>query len=260
MQPRTCALIGLGEAGRIYASALHGAGHRVRGYDPIATDTPPGVARAATAAEAVAEADLVLVLTGARAAASVAQEVLSVMRPGALYADMTSSQPEAKRTVAAASTTARVVDVAILGAVIALREKTPLMVSGAGAEDFAAVARSIGAPVTVIDGDAGVAMQHKLIRSVFMKGLASVVIEAADAADQAGIGTWIRNEMAQQLAGDGLATIARFESGTRKHAQRRSQEMQDVCELLSSLGVSHRMSVASSESMKAMISSKGDAS
>ena len=92
-----CTVIGLGEAGATYAAALVAAGHSVTGFDPVAPSTPAGVTRAATAAEACAGADVVLVLTGAAAARSVAQECLPVLPAGSCYADFTSSSPDVMR-------------------------------------------------------------------------------------------------------------------------------------------------------------------
>ena len=75
-------------------------------------------------------------------------------------------------------------------------------------------------------------MAHKLLRSVLMKGLASVVVEAVTAGRAAGLEEWIRAQIAGQLAGDGQAVIDRFLTGTAKHALRRSKEMQDTASYL----------------------------
>ena len=87
-----CTVIGLGEAGAIYASALLRAGHQVTGYDPVVTSAPAGVGLAPSAAAACAEADVVLVLTGAGAARPVAAECLPAMPSGepATYCSPTS--------------------------------------------------------------------------------------------------------------------------------------------------------------------------
>ena len=90
-------VIGLGEAGATYAAALHAAGHNVTGFDPVAPTTPAGVTRASTAAEACTGADIVLVMTGAAAARSVAEECLPVLAAGSCYADFTSSSPGVMR-------------------------------------------------------------------------------------------------------------------------------------------------------------------
>jgi 3-hydroxyisobutyrate dehydrogenase-like beta-hydroxyacid dehydrogenase len=240
-----CTVIGLGEAGATYAAALTAAGHKVTGFDPVAPATPAGVTRAATAAEACQAADMVLVMTGAAAARSVAQECLPVLPAGSTYADFTSSSPGVMRELGRLPSNASFADVAILGPVSALGEKTPLMVSGPGAPAVADLLRPLGVDVEIAEGEPGAAMAHKLLRSVLMKGLAAVVVEAVNAGRAAGLEEWIRGQIANQLAGDGQAVIDRFLTGTAKHALRRSKEMQDTANYLTELGVPAEMTAAS---------------
>jgi 3-hydroxyisobutyrate dehydrogenase len=240
-----CTVIGLGEAGATYAAALTAAGHKVTGFDPVAPNTPAGVARAATAAEACEGADIVFVMTGAAAARSVAQECLPVLPAGGCYADFTSSSPAVMRELGHLPSKADFADVAILGPVAALGEKTPLMVSGPGAQAVADLLRPLGVEVEIAEGEPGAAMAHKLLRSVLMKGLAAVVVEAVTAGQAAGLEDWIRGQIARQLAGDGQAVIDRFLTGTAKHALRRSKEMQDTANYLTELGVPAEMTAAS---------------
>ena len=244
-----CTIIGLGEAGATYASALAAQGHTVTGFDPVVPTTPRGIRRANTAAEACAGADIVLVLTGAAAARSVASECLPVLTEGSCYADFTSSSPEVMRELGQLPSKAQFADVAILGPVAALGEKTPLMVSGPGSPAVAGLLSPLGADVTLVAGEPGVAMAHKLLRSVLMKGLASVVVEAVTAGRAAGLEDWIRAQIAGQLAGDGEAVIDRFLTGTEKHALRRSREMQDTASYLSDLGVPAEMTAASAAAL-----------
>jgi len=68
------AVLGLGEAGSLYAEALAASGSHVAGFDPAATPTPAGARRAASVVEAVAEAELVVALTGAAKAVAAAEE------------------------------------------------------------------------------------------------------------------------------------------------------------------------------------------
>lgn len=240
-----CTIIGLGEAGATYAAALTAAGHRVTGFDPVAPTTPAGVTRAASAAEACVGADVVLVMTGAAAARSVARECLPVLLAGSCYADFTSSSPEVMRELGQLPSQAGFADVAILGPVAALGEKTPLMVSGPGSPAVAELLRPLGVVVEIVEGEPGAAMAHKLLRSVLMKGLAAVVVEAVTAGQAAGLEDWIRGQIANQLAGDGQAVIDRFLTGTVRHALRRSREMQDTETYLSTLGVPAEMTAAS---------------
>jgi 3-hydroxyisobutyrate dehydrogenase-like beta-hydroxyacid dehydrogenase len=247
-----CTVIGLGEAGATYASALVAAGHSVTGFDPVAPSTPAGVTRAATAAAACAGAEVVLVLTGAAAARSVAQECLPVLPVGSCYADFTSSSPHVMQELGKLPGEALFADVAILGPVPTLGAKTPLMVSGPGSLAVAELLSPLGADVEIADGEPGAAMAHKLLRSVLMKGMASIVVEAVTAGRAAGLEDWIRAQIARQLAGDGQAVIDRFLTGTAKHAVRRSQEMQDTASYLSDLGVPAEMTAASATALSRM--------
>jgi 3-hydroxyisobutyrate dehydrogenase-like beta-hydroxyacid dehydrogenase len=251
-----CTVIGLGEAGATYAAALAAAGHSVTAFDPVAELTPAGVVRAATAAAACAGADVVLVFTGAAAARSVAQECLPVLRAGSCYADFTSSSPQVMRELGQLQSQARFADVAILGPIPIQGVKTPLMVSGPGSQAVLELMSPLGPEVEIADGEPGAAMAHKLLRSVLMKSLASVVVEAVTAGRAAGLEDWIRNQIARQLAGDGHAVIDRFLTGTAKHALRRSKEMQDTASYLSDLGVPAEMTTASATALSRIAQGK----
>jgi 3-hydroxyisobutyrate dehydrogenase-like beta-hydroxyacid dehydrogenase len=241
-----CTIIGLGEAGNRYATALVELGHDVTGTDPADTDTPAGVTRVGTIEEAVSSAEMVLVMTSASVAPAICDAALAHLRPDTCYADFTSSAPTVMRQLGdrVAGAGSLFADVAILGPVAWHGARTPLMASGAGAPDVAALLRPAGATVDVLDEPPGSAMAHKLLRSVFMKGLASLVVEAVDAGRAAGYETWIREQISAQLAGDGHAVIDRLLHGTRTHAERRAHEMDDAAGYLADLGVPATMTEA----------------
>ncbi|HKU10496.1 MAG TPA: DUF1932 domain-containing protein [Sinomonas sp.] len=244
-----CTIIGLGEAGRIYAEALQARGHDVLGYD-VAPIPTPNLPRAASMAEAVGETDAVIVMTTARASLPVARDAARHLAAGTLYADFTSAAPKAKLALndvlPAGVITA---DVAILGPVISLGPSTPLMAAGPGAERIADLLRPVGAPVEVVHGALGDAMAHKLLRSIVMKGLAAVVCEAVEAGRRAGYEEWVRGQIAAELAGDGQSTIDRFLTGSAKHAARRADEMAAVADYCEALGAPSHMSAAARDSL-----------
>lgn len=242
-----CAVIGLGEVGSKYAAALAGLKHEVVGFDPVVTDLP-GVKLAGSPAAAVAGADLVLVMTSASAAPTIADAVIGHLTPGCVYADLTSASPHVMKELGSRvdAAGARFVDVAILGPMTVSGAATPVMIAGTDTTLAAAVFTAFGAEVEAIpDSEPGQAMAHKLLRSVFMKGLASIICEAMEAADAADLADWTKNQIANQLAGDGNAMIDRFLKGSRIHAVRRAQEMRDTSSYLSDLGVPNTMSSAS---------------
>ncbi|MEV1245250.1 DUF1932 domain-containing protein [Nonomuraea sp. NPDC049750] len=243
-----CAVIGLGEAGGVFAAALAASGHQVLGYDPANTPTPEGVTRTATLRECVEGAAYVMVLTAASAAPAVAAECGPLLAEGACYADFTSAPPAVMERLG--KTIDGFADVAILGPVPLHGHKVPLLVSGPGAAAVSRLVSPLGTPVEVLDAPPGAAMARKLLRSVFMKGLALVVCEAVTAGEAAGDKDWIRAEVARQLAGDGQAIIDRFLTGTRTHAVRRAQEMHDTGAYLDDLGVPTEMTRAAERGLR----------
>ena len=228
------AILGLGEAGRRYATDLVAANWQVSGFDPAPAPTPDGVRRAESAADAVKGAELVLGLTGAKFAVTAATDAAPALAPGTCYADFNSAAAAEKRAVAEAltGTEALVADVAVLAPVPRAGAATPLIVSGPGAEAVAHALRPVGAPVEVLAEPVGAAAGRKLLRSVFMKGLAAVVIEAVTAGEAAGCADWVREQIAAEI---GPALTDRLITGTRAHAARRVHEVEASREYLTEL-------------------------
>ena len=239
----TVALLGLGEAGHRLAADLAAVGTEVRGYDPEAGDVP-GIRRAADPKAAVAGSDVVLSVNTARAAVAAATAALPGLRPGALYADLNTALPDLKREVESivAETGAQFADVALLGPVPRRGLGTPALASGPGARSFAEAIGPLGMPVEVISERTGDAAALKLVRSVFMKGLAASAIESLEAAEAVGGAPWLRDEIAAVI---GEPFLDRLLDGSRTHAARRVDEMEAARELLEELGVEPRIASAS---------------
>jgi 3-hydroxyisobutyrate dehydrogenase-like beta-hydroxyacid dehydrogenase len=233
------AMLGLGEAGGRIAADLVARGVDVRGYDP-AVSSVEGVECAADPASAVADATVVLSLTTAAAARDVAAAALPGLRPDALYADLNAAGPELKRELAVLVPS--FVDVALLGAVTMRGLGTPALASGPGAERFAALFEPLGMPVDVVSDRPGEASALKLLRSVFMKGIAAAALESLAAAEAAGRREWLEAQLGDVLT---PVLLRRLVEGSRRHAARRVDELNAACELLASLGVEPRIAAAS---------------
>lgn len=224
------AIIGLGEAGRLYAAGLAGAGAEVRGFDPYQdTRTTPGpvVDQRDELADATGGADVVLSLVGASAAVEVATEMLPLLGAQTIYADLNTTAPEIKQQIAQRAERSGVLmaDVAVLAPVPRDGHRTALLASGGGAEGFVALMEPFGMSLTVVPGAAGEAARMKLLRSIFMKGLAALVIESLGAARVSGSEVWLRDRIAQELGEGGAALVERLVSGSYEHAPRREQEV-----------------------------------
>jgi 3-hydroxyisobutyrate dehydrogenase-like beta-hydroxyacid dehydrogenase len=241
------ALFGLGEAGSAVAEDLVRAGVRVVAWDPQPRRLPKGVALAREPLEAVAAAHVVLVLTTPRASLQVAEALRDHLRPGQVYADCNSTSPAVKRQAAAVvhPSGALFADVALMAPVPGRGLRTPAVVSGPGAEALAARLGPLGMPVQVVGPEVGAAAARKLVRSVFMKGLAAAVVEALAAARALGCEQEVYRDISRTLEEADGALLRRLVEGTRAHAARRVDEMRAACELLEELGVPPRVARAS---------------
>ena len=239
------AILGVGEAGRTVSHDLIMAGVEVHGWDPQPHQLPEGLLFAENNTAAVANAELVLSTNWASVAIEVAQEVAPILSKDHLYADLNTSSPQMKKEVAAIieQTGAHFVDAAFMAPVPPKGIKTPVYASGLGALTFAEKLSPLGMPITVLDNQPGSAATHKLVRSIFYKGLANVVMECLEAAQKLDLENYARQQMMTLLNDE--AMIDRFVQGSHKHADRRIHEMEAVVALLDSIGVASFSSQAS---------------
>lgn len=255
------AVLGLGEAGRIYAADLAERGTPVTAADPTVSSPPPGVVLAPNISQAVRDAELVLSLVGGGAAASVLDEALPAMRPASIFADMNTVTPNDKKRFAerAAERGVAFVDVAILAPVPRGRIHTPLALSGSGAPRLLAFLAELRVPTTDLGAEAGVAAGLKLLRSVFMKGLAALIFESTTAASAIGAEDWVIDQIASELGPSGHELVQRLLEGTPVHAVRREAEMRDAVSFLETLDAAHPMTDGTIEWLQALAERPGPA-
>jgi 3-hydroxyisobutyrate dehydrogenase-like beta-hydroxyacid dehydrogenase len=205
---------------------------------------------------AVARCDVVLSVNAAKAALGAAVETLPALRPGMVYADLNTASPGLKREIAAlvAETGARFADVALLGPVPVHGLGTRALASGEGAHAFADALGPLGMPIEVLSERAGDAATLKLLRSVFMKGLAASAIESMQAAEAAGCAEWLERELEAVIGGP---LLERLFEGSRAHAARRVDEMEAARNLLLELGVESRIAAASAALLAELADGKG---
>jgi 3-hydroxyisobutyrate dehydrogenase-like beta-hydroxyacid dehydrogenase len=191
----------------------------------------------------VAGAEVVLSVNAAAVALGAAREALPALGSDALYADLNTAAPALKRQLAALVGNG-FADVGLLGPVPATGLATPALASGPGADAFAQALEPFGMPVSVVSDQAGDAAAMKLVRSVFMKGLAASALESVAAAEAASHGDWLKDEIAAVI---GRPLLDRLLEGSRAHAARRVDELEAAAELLRELGVEPRIARASAE-------------
>lgn len=255
MAPRsaTVAVLGLGEAGRTIAGDLADV-TTVIGFDPAGEGPPAGVRVVASPAEAVAAASIILACVPASAAVEAATSVAAHLAPGTVYADCATAAPETKQATAAAieGGAGGFADVALMGAVPGRGLAVPALVSGPAAETLAVQLAEWGMPAEVVSSRPGDAAARKLLRSVFMKGMAAALHEALDAATAAGCEQWLREEVAAELTRADAGLVERLIIGTRRHAGRRVEEMDAARALLAVSGTPSEVTEATAARLRRM--------
>lgn len=249
------AVFGLGEAGSRFAADLAARGLDVRGFDPAGVPTPPGVTRLYDPNAAVADAELVLALTAGADARGALAQASGAFANGCVYADLATGSAGLKQDLArvAEQQGMRFADVALMATVPGKGLRTPALVSGSGADRYVELLTPFAVPVTSVGPEAGAAATRKLLRSVFMKGLAAVVIEAMLAAEAAGQAAWLWDNIVDEVTAAGAPLVSRLVRGTEPHALRRLHEMQASASLLEELGVDPTMTRATVASLERVL-------
>ncbi len=238
------AILGIGEVGKKLAADFLRSGVTVSGWDPQPIQIPEGVHFAASNPDAAKNADLILSTNLASVAIEVAVEVGPSLQIGQVYADMNTTSPATKRQIDRLfqDRAARFADVAIMSPILPGGIHTRMLASGNGAAAFSQLLSPYGTAISVLDAPAGQAATQKLLRSIFYKGVAAVVLETIEAAQRLNLEEWALDQILSVLPDS--ATVERFISGSKKHASRRIDEMEAVIELLDELGVSAHTSYA----------------
>jgi 3-hydroxyisobutyrate dehydrogenase-like beta-hydroxyacid dehydrogenase len=250
--PVRVTVLGLGEAGAALAADLVAHGASVFGWDPDTSRTVPGVERTSQPGAAVAAAEVVLSVNSQAAAVEAAREVCPALTAAHLYADLNTTSAVVKRAVAAATAPsgAAFADVALLAPVPGRGVRTPCLASGPGRRRFAEVFAPMGMPIEMLGEEPGEAATRKLLRSIFMKGLAAAVIESLATAAAAGCEDWLRAEIGATLAGADAGLVDRLVSGSVTHARRRIDEMEAAAALELDLDLEPYVAVAAADVLR----------
>jgi 3-hydroxyisobutyrate dehydrogenase-like beta-hydroxyacid dehydrogenase len=209
--------------------------------------------RAATFDEAIAASEYVLAVTPTQACVAAAQRAAALLRPEQVYCDLASTSPALKRQIAAivAPTGAIFVEGAILGAVGASLTCPAILLGGEEAAHVSDVLNSHGLKTSAYSKEIGPASAFKMIRSVFSKGMETLLIETLVSARRAGLLDEIWTEIRRTLAPDHMERM--LQTWIRSHAissGRRFCEMQEVTRYLEELDVPPLITHAAAETFR----------
>jgi 3-hydroxyisobutyrate dehydrogenase-like beta-hydroxyacid dehydrogenase len=219
-------LIGYGEAGQAFDVCGNW-----RAFDIVAERS-----KAATLADVLDGADVIMSVVTADQARIAASNAAPHIKARALFCDMNSVAPgtkqQAAQTIEAAG--ARYVDVAVMSPVNPSRLATPLLVSGPHAEAGAAALGDLGfTNVRVVGDQVGRASTIKMLRSVMYKGVEALTAECLIACEKAGVTQEVLGSFGNDWSSGADYRLDRM----MVHGERRSAEMAEVVKTLEALGV-----------------------
>ena len=246
------AILGLGEAGSIFANDLSAMGITVSGWDPLPKRSlHENVHFAESNADAAKDADIIFSVNLSSASEAIAKEVLPVMNANKIYAEMNTSSPQKKIAVynILKSSGVQYVDLAIMAPVPPKGIKTPFVASGPGAKKMQEIMESLKLDFSFLSENVGDASTRKLLRSIVYKGVAAVICEAMEAGTAFGLDEYIREQISSVIGGND-ALIDRFVEGSYSHAERRIHEMEAVVQMLKEKDLQPLMSTASRDNLK----------
>lgn len=251
--------IGFGEVAFEISRGLQAEGLQgIVAYDPMRTHPKYGALleeRAKTAgvallpeAQDVAKAVDVLIaaVPGAyalQAAAGIAEQ----LGAGKIYADVSTSSPLVKGKIAAIveARGALFVDGALMGRLTVDRHKVPTLVSGSGAAAFIQSLSPYGMVLKKVSDKAGDAIAVKLVRSVYMKGIASLQVEMLEAATKLQVEDLVVESIGKTMdAAPFGQTMNMLVTAGAIHAERQTHEMEDCVAMLKDLGIQPIMTTA----------------
>ncbi|MFD0703240.1 hypothetical protein DMP06_09305 [Slackia equolifaciens] len=250
--------VGFGEVGSTFAADL--ASRQITGIDLVAYspdyESTVGackrigggkVSAAKSLSSAISSAVVVFVAVPCNASKAVFSDLSTFCGHGQMFVDCSSSLPEVKASNASVieSHGGVYMDAAIMETVSRHGIETPVLASGRGVSGVAKVLSELGMQVRIVGGEPGEAAAIKLCRSVFMKGLAALAIEARETSEKYGVQEAVFRSIEQSLGGADIQEyLEQLAVAAVRHARRQLAEVGECLEMERSVGVAGHMAQA----------------
>ncbi|MCC0029443.1 MAG: NAD(P)-dependent oxidoreductase [Brucellaceae bacterium] len=243
--------LGFGEAARAFQDSLKAADPALRfsAWDILLLDEAGAPAmRAAmqaggveeTGPEGLCEADWVVSAVTADQSLLALESIAPHLVQGQLVVDINSVSPGRKRDSAALTERAgaHYLDMAVMAPVHPRGHRTPVLLAGGGIEVALGDLERLGFDFREVGAEAGQATAIKMVRSLFVKGLEAVTVEALLAAKASGCFEEIVQSLSASYPGLGWPDFASYEfERTLRHGTRRAAEMRESAATVSELGL-----------------------
>ena len=254
------AFIGLGEVGSTYASGLAKNGATVKGYDlkfhsdgleQFLPCKEAGVELVDSPKALIEGSDIIIAVTSCTQAMETAEMYKPFLTKNQRYVELNSTVPqlvnEVEKFLGGCCT---FVDGSTLCSPSQFGVATPITMAGPAGEGTAKDLNSYGMNIRYLGNENGQASAFKVIRSIFTKGLESVLIESMTAARFYGVEDDIFASIVSFLADEPTdETLALMVRTNVLHSKRRGDEICEINEMLKSEGLDHKMSEAATQKL-----------
>src|SRR3954453_13995606 len=206
-----------------------------------------GARLASSAADAVANSDIIVAAVTASSSLEAAQSVAPHIAGNPYYLDINSVSPGRKKeTARLLEGSARYVDVAILAPIHPKRHQTPLLLAGPHAQAvMPLLVDELDMRGAIASEEVGAAEALKMIRSVMIKGIEALTAECFLAAHRAGIVEEVASSLHNNYPTlDWDKVISYNLERMASHGIRRAEEMEQVAATLAELGIAPLMAQA----------------
>ena len=252
-------LIGYGEVGQIFARELRAQGAQAVSAFDILFDDPARsekhhavaakdlIALAASAAEAGADADVVISAVTADKVREVATQAATWLKPGQYFLDVNSAAPDTKRAAAQmiAPTGAHYVEGAVMAPVPGPGIKVQILGGGPKAEELASKLNALGMNIQPVAHEYGRASAMKLCRSIMIKGIEALIVDCAKAAKDWNVEREVFASLdASYPSIDWRKLSVDMAGRVRQHGVRRGAEMREAAAMVAGLGMMNELELA----------------
>lgn len=254
--------IGFGEVGYEISRGLKAEGlSGIVAFDSMAGDPKygaqinqraqeAGVSLLATPCEVAKHCDVVIGAVPGSRALQAAMDVIPGLAKGKIYVDVSTSAAPTKKKIAeaVAKKEADFVDGAMMGPLSVQQHKVPTLISGSGCEKLVSLLTPYNMSLEKVSDTPGDAISVKLVRSVYMKGMASLAVEMLEAAAKLKVERLVLDSISATVnAAPFEDTLNWLIPATAIHAQRQAHEMTDVTAMLKEIGVAPTMTEATTK-------------
>jgi 3-hydroxyisobutyrate dehydrogenase-like beta-hydroxyacid dehydrogenase len=255
--PLAVGLVGYGEVGKIFGSALAAhPGVTVCAWDVLLFGPAPTMRAHATGAGVLLmqglaplleRADVVISAVTASQAEAVAIEAATTIRRRTWFLDLNSASPGTKVRSSEQIDAAGgcYVEAAVMTSVPPYGITVPMLLGGAHAEGLRTLLAPFGFDMTIAAPQVGVASAIKMCRSVIIKGLEALVVESFTSARAYGVEERVLASLQETFPGLDWDEVGSYLfSRTALHGKRRAEEMREVAVTVQEIGLEPLLAAA----------------